>query len=55
MEKGDTKKECPSDYGMNPGIPIQQVKTDGQYPTDKEVRAATRNINPDANSYGSRG
>lgn len=55
MNKKESKKECPSDYGMNPGLPIQQIKTDGKYPTDKEIRKATRDINPDINSYGSRG
>ncbi|MCM1312570.1 MAG: hypothetical protein NC206_02350 [Bacteroides sp.] len=55
MSKNVHKKECPSDYDMNPGLPIQQIETDGEFPTDKEIRTATKDINPDINSYGSRG
>lgn len=55
MKRFNQPGERPADYGMNPGLPIQQVQTDGVQPTGKEVRKAVREINPDPESEGHRG
>lgn len=55
MKLKNKPSEHPADYGMNPGLPIQQAMTDGADPTGKEVRSAVREINPDPNSEGHRG
>ncbi len=43
--KDDRKKKTISDYPeMNQGLPVQQVITDGDEPTAKELRDATREM-----------
>ncbi len=54
-----TKKTCTgrkttiADFPeMNQGLPVQQVITDGEHPTEKEVRDATREMEPAPDSAG---
>lgn len=42
--KKTTIKDFPK---MNQGLPVQQVITDGEHPTEKELRQATREMNAD--------
>ena len=47
--KKTTIKDFPE---MNQGLPQQQVITEGEHPTEKEVRDATREMQPDESSAG---
>lgn len=49
------KKEKPSDYGMNPGYPQQQIDTEGNSPSEKEVANAVKKMNPEPDSTDKRG
>lgn len=50
-----SRKTTIADYPeMNQGLPIQQVITDGENPTEKEVRDAARemSVDPETNDRG---
>jgi len=55
MDSNKKKKQEKVGNATNPGLPIEQMIITGKHPSKKEVKEATKEINPDKNSFGQRG